>query len=109
MCQIISCCTQDRAAGTMQFTLAKPGMLKHFEGQWTVTAVEGKMHTRLACMHLCRAPCPGSGSLSLPEAAHCKGPASPCQQCLALQQLLITSASIFPSLGRNHACLMMCR
>ena len=52
----ILCCIQDRAAGTMQFTLAKPGMLKHFEGQWTVTAVEGKMHTTLPCMHLCRFP-----------------------------------------------------
>lgn len=25
----------------MHFSLARPGMLKHFEGQWTVTAVEG--------------------------------------------------------------------
>ena len=40
----------------MQFTLAKPGMLKHFEGQWTVTAVEGEMHPKLPCMHLCRFP-----------------------------------------------------
>lgn len=33
---------QDRAAGTMHFSLAKPGMLKFFEGQWTVSAVEGE-------------------------------------------------------------------
>ena len=26
----------------MHFSLAKPGMLKYFEGQWTVSAVEGE-------------------------------------------------------------------
>ena len=26
----------------MHFSLAKPGMLKFFEGQWTVSAVEGE-------------------------------------------------------------------
>ena len=35
---------QDSLAGTMHFSLARPGMLKHFEGQWTVTAVEGDTH-----------------------------------------------------------------
>ena len=35
-------CLQDRSAGTMHFSLARPGMLKHFEGQWTVSAVEGE-------------------------------------------------------------------
>lgn len=33
---------QDRAAGTMQFALAKSGMMKVCEGQWTVSAVEGE-------------------------------------------------------------------
>jgi hypothetical protein len=50
---------QDRAAGTMQFTLARPGMLKHFEGQWTVTAVEGKV-----LMQITLPPCICAGSSS---------------------------------------------
>ena len=80
----------------MQFTLAKPGMLKHFEGQWTVTAVEGKMRTTLPSMCLIRffmsrlMP-------SLSEAAHCKGLASPCRQSLALQHLPIRMQACFPA------------
>ncbi|CAL8465027.1 g4562 [Coccomyxa elongata] len=31
---------QDKMAGTMQFSLAKPGMLKICNGQWTVSAVQ---------------------------------------------------------------------
>ena len=42
MCLSGASCLQDRSAGTMHFSLAKPGMLKHFEGQWTVSAVEGE-------------------------------------------------------------------
>ena len=76
----------------MRFTLAKPGMLKHFEGQWTVTAVEGEMHTALPECISAASFCPGS-SRSFLRRRTAKA---------------YSSASMCSSL-ESHACLMMRR
>ena len=38
---VMKCPLQDRRAGTMHFSLAKPGMLRMCKGLWTVSAVPG--------------------------------------------------------------------